>query len=237
MDIKNTEVFGFQGAIRGMRNAYESWSKSDSGYCSKYNCNTCDFYDSRHGCDADSKNEIEIYIIGKNDMKLAQTLLKGNGSDWKFMRMIHVQADFNMPRYWWSEMDTYHFNTKNSCSTMHKLLNNKNPITLDMFEYSQEDREIMTKIILELETMRIMYKNNKDGELQRQLLVRAKKLLPESFLQMRTFDTNYAELRNIYFQRRNHLLKEEWGNVVCKWIESLPYAKELICYENPIDNK
>jgi hypothetical protein len=70
----------------------------------------------------------------------------------------------------------------------------------------------------------------KDSEKMNRLLVRAKRMLPEGFLQMRTFDTNYAELRNMYFQRRAHRLKEEWVDAFCKWIETLPYAKELIMY-------
>ena len=82
--------------------------------------------------------------------------------------------------------------------------------------------------------MRQEYKNikdiTKDVVQMNRLLVRAKRMLPEGFLQMRTFDTNYAELRNMYFQRKNHRLKEEWIDIFCKWVESLPYAKELIIY-------
>lgn len=208
MKITDTEVFGFNKAIHGMRNPKNSWDKSDSGY-------------DYHG----------NFYLGENDLKLAQSLILAGGEHSKFMRMIHVQADVDMPRYWWSEEDTYHFNTKNSCSTMHKLLNNVNPITKDLFVTCEEDDDIVDLVVDRLEKLRQEFKSTKDGLVQNRLLVRAKRLLMEGFLQMRTLDTDYAELRNEYFQRRNHRLKEEWQDVFCKWVESLPYAKELIMLE------
>lgn len=215
MEIKNTEIYGFKAAFRGMRNPMDSWVKSDSYYDNEINHNQ--------------------YIIGNNDMNLAQTLIKSGSEHCKFLRMIHVSADFDMPRYFWSEFDTYHYNTKNSCSTMHKLLNNNNPITLDMFETCDEDAYLWNKIIVRLEEFRLDYKElqktTKNKEEMDRLLLRAKRLLPEGMLQLRTIDTNYAELRNMYFQRRNHRLKEEWINTFCKWVENLPYADELICFE------
>ena len=217
MEFRNTEVWGFQHALRGMRNPLNSWDKSDSKW----------FYN-------DDDDWVDKFVIGDNDMKLAQTLIRGGSEHSKFMRMIHVSVDIDMPRYWWSEADTYHFNTKNSCSTMHKLLNNNNPITMDMFVTCEEDRDWWETTVNRLEEMRQEYKTiqstTKDSEQMNRLLVRAKRILPEGFLQMRTFDTNYAELRNMYFQRNNHRLKEEWVDMFCKWVESLPYAKELIMY-------
>lgn len=216
MRFTNTEVWGFAHALRGMRNPLNSWDKSDSAY-----------YWS---------NGVEVgdYRIGENDLKLAQKLIKGGGEHSKFMRMIHVSVDIDMPRYWWSEADTYHFNTKNSCSTMHKLLNNNNPITMDAFVICEEDKEWWEMTVSKLEQMRQEYKEiqstTKDSRQMNRLLVRAKRMLPEGFLQMRTFDTTYAELRNMYFQRRHHRLKEEWIDTFCKWVESLPYAEELIMY-------
>ena len=215
MEIKNTEIYGFKAAFRGMSNPMDSWAKSDSYYDNEINHNQ--------------------YIIGNNDMNLAQTLIKSGSEHCKFLRMIHVSADFDMPRYFWSEFDTYHYNTKNSCSTMHKLLNNNNPITLDMFETCDEDAYLWNEIIVRLEEFRLDYKElqktTKNKEEMDRLLLRAKRLLPEGMLQLRTIDTNYAELRNMYFQRRNHRLKEEWINTFCKWVENLPYADELICFE------
>lgn len=217
MKFEKTQVFNFDGAIRGMRNPLNSWNKSDS------------YFD-------DNGN----FIIGENDLGLMQRLIKSGSEHSKFMRMIHVCVDVDMPRYWWSEADTYHFNTKNSCSTMHKLLNNNDPITLDLFVLCDEDKDWWINTVNKLEGMRQEYKNiqstTKDTKQMNRLLVRAKRMLPEGFLQMRTWDTNYAELRSIYFQRKNHRLKEEWVDTFCKWVESLPYAKELIMYDGKEDN-
>lgn len=232
MKFENTEVWGFEHSLRGMRNPMESYSRSDS----YYGCNE-DFF--CNGCTVDSRcseyKRSDDYIIGKNDMKLAQTLIKSGNEHCKFMRMIHVAVDVDMPRYWWSEADTYHFNTKNSCSTMHKLLNNDKPITLKMFLNCEEDMDWWNYTVNKLESLRLEYKKiqktTKDSENMNRLLVRAKRMLPEGFEQMRTWDTNYAELRAMYFQRKNHRLHEEWVDTFCKWVESLPYAKELIMYE------
>ena len=206
MKIYNTETFGWTSAFRGMRNAMESWDRGDSQIINGE------------------------FVIGSNDEKLAKILMKAGASDSKFLRMIHVQADVDMPRYWWSEADTYHFNTKNSCSTMHRLLNNNNPITTDMFVFCSEDKTLVDMIVGKLEELRQTYKaiqksniENKNEKMNH-LLLRAKRILPEGFLQMRTLDTNYAELRNMYFQRKNHRLKEEWQDVFCEWIKSLPYS-------------
>ena len=227
MEFKETEVWGFKHALRGMRNPMDSWDKSDSKYWLPN-----EFIDEK-AC-GDNVDWIP-YHIGENDMNLAQKLIKAGNEHAKFMRMIHVAVDTDMPRYWWSEADTYHFNTKNSCSTMHKLLNRNTPITKDIFITCDEDNDWWNITISKVEKLRQEYKhiqfttkNNTDMD---RLLVRAKRMLPEGFLQMRTWDTTYAELRNMYFQRRHHRLKEEWIDTFCKWVESLPYAKELIMYE------
>lgn len=226
MEFKNTEVYGFNAALRGMRNPMNSWEKSDS--VSKCN-GDCDY------CNYQKCLLVEQIIIGENDLKLAQSLLKAGNEHSKFMRMIHVSVDVDMPRYWWAEADCYKFGSKNSCSTMHKLLNNNNSITLDMFVYCEEDLDLVIAIINRLEELRKEYKEiqntTKNIEKMDRLLLRAKRLLLEGFLQLRTWDTNYAELRNMYFQRRYHKLKEEWVDTFCKWVESLPYSKELIMYE------
>lgn len=168
-------------------------------------------------------------LIGPNDMKLAQNLIKAGPEHCKFMRQILVSFDVTMPRYVWSEFDTYHFNTKNSCSTMHKLLQKNVPITKDMFVYNEADSEVMEAIIKQLNELRIKY-FEVDGKEKNEILQRAKAILPESFLQTRTVTTSYAELRNMYFQRRNHRLSD-WREDFCEMVNSLPWAKELICYE------
>ena len=118
---------------------------------------------------------------------------------------------------------------------MHKLLNNNNPITLDDFVICDEDTEWWINTVNKLESMSKDYKKiqktTKDSVAMTRLLVRAKRMLPEGFLQLRTLDTNYEEVRNMYFQRRNHRLKEEWIDIFCRLVESLPFAKELILYE------
>lgn len=236
MKIYNTEVWGFKHAMRGMRNPMNSWDKADTVCCmdTEIGCNECPL-----------KGDEDCYgidiIIGKKDMALAHSLIKSGPEHSKFLRMIHVAADVDMPRYLWSELDTYHFNTKNSCSTMHKLLNNNEPITKELFLSCDEDEDILDIVVARLEDLRKEFKNiqatTKNAFEMNRLLVRAKRLLPEGFLQMRTWDTNYAELRTIYFQRKNHRLHEEWGEVFCKWIESLPYAKELILYMGDSENE
>lgn len=216
MQIYNTRVYGFEPAIRSMRNPLASHHRSDSQEI-----------EIAKGCETS-------YLIGEIDLDLAQVLIEAGTEHAKFLRMIQVWADFDLPRYLWSEFDTYKFNTKNSYSTMHRLLNNTNPITKDMFVTCEEDEQLWDIIISALEDMRVEYKKlqTESGKLEEmnRLLVRAKRLLPEGFLQIRTVNTNYAELRHIYFQRKNHRLKEEWHDTFCAWVESLPYAKELLTY-------
>ena len=200
MKITNTEVYGFIPALRGMRSPMNSWHLNDS------------------------KIDNKAIVIGPNDMDLAKRLIKAGNEHCKFLRQIQVWADFEMPLYWWSEFDTYKFNTKNSCSTMHKLFNAKKEIELDDFVYSKEDINTLNFIIRELNSLRKRYLETKDFN----YVIRGKRLLPTSFKQKRTVNTNYAELINIYNQRKNHRLKEEWQDVFCKWCEELPYFKEFL---------
>ena len=216
MKITNTEVYGFEASLRGMRNPMNSWHLQDTkrmlGIKGKYN---------------DFKNNnlsYEAIVIGPNDIDLAKRLIKAGNEHCKFLRQIQVWADFEMPLYWWSEFDTYKFNTKNSCSTMHKLFNAKKEIEWDDFVYSKEDINTLNFIIRELNSLRKRYLETKDFN----YVIRGKRLLPTSFKQKRTVNTNYAELINIYNQRKNHRLKEEWQDVFCKWCEELPYFKEFL---------
>lgn len=211
MKITNTEVFGFEASLRGMRNPMDSWHLKDSLSCCNNNYSIADvLWDN--------------VLIGPNDMNLAKRLIKAGNEHCKFLRQIQVWADFDMPLYWWSEFDTYKFNTKNSCSTMHKLFNAKKEIELDDFVYSKEDVNTLNFIIRELNSLRKRYLETKDFN----YVIRGKRLLPTSFKQKRTVNTNYAELINIYNQRKNHRLKEEWQDVFCKWCEELPYFKEFL---------
>ena len=196
MQITNTEVYGIEPALRGMRNPMNSWHLQDS------------------------KGD----VIGVNDMGLAKRLIKAGTEHCKFLRQIQVWADFDMPLYWWSEFDTYKFNTKNSCSTMHKLFNAKKGIELNDFVFSEEEKPTLTFIVSELNSLREKYLQTKDFN----YILRGKRLLPTSFKQKRTVNTNYAELMNIYNQRKHHRLKDEWREVFCKWCESLPYFTEFL---------
>lgn len=236
--IENTEVVGWEAAIRGMRNPLNSWEKSDSGYgCGNDKEYFCDKCSSSFHCPSREKT----YNIGPNDYDL-MTRLRNAGTDHrKFMRMITVYVDITAPLYWWKEFDTYKVGTvANSCSTMHKI--HAKEFTLDDFScehmlpdgYTDEfDFEIMgpddvwsSKTILDLtiialNTYRKKYLETKDKKYWWQLI----QLLPSSYNQRRTVMLNYEVLANIYKSRRNHKL-DEW-HVFCEWIENLPYA-ELI---------
>jgi hypothetical protein len=169
------------------------------------------------------------FIIGTKDLELAKSLVKAGSEHCKFLRQIQVWADFDMPRYFWSEFDTYHFNSKNSCSTMHKLLNKQNEISKDMFVYCREDEGFIEIIIDRLNEIRDQFINTENQKTKDYLLLRAKRILPEGLLQLRTVNSNYAELRNMYHQRvtKPHRLKEEWVKTFGQWVRSLPYS-ELI---------
>jgi hypothetical protein len=176
---------------------------------------------------------IEDLIIGQNDLKLAQTLIKAGGEHCKFLRMIQVWVDLTLPRFIWSEFDTYHYNTKNSCSTMHKLFDKQHILSSDDFELSDTSNVLSTthniETIHKLNILRERYFEANTQQEKNEILTIAKEILPESYLQKRTINTNYAELRNIYFQRRYHKLK--CWHTICKWIEILPYSQELITLE------
>ena len=211
MKIETKEVAGFIPALHGMRSPMNSWHLQDSVPCANNDyCISSILWDAT--------------LIGEKDLDLAKRLIKAGNEHCKFLRQIQVWADFEMPLYWWSEFDTYKFNTKNSCSTMHKLFNAKKEIELDDFVYSKEDINTLNFIIRELNSLRKRYLETKDFN----YVIRGKRLLPTSFKQKRTVNTNYAELINIYNQRKNHRLKEEWQDVFCKWCEELPYFKEFL---------
>ena len=185
---------------------------------------------------------VEYAFIGPNDLDLAHRMIKAGTSDSKFLRQINVSVDITAPLYWWKEFDTYKVGTvANSTSTMHKLAST--PITSDCFEKEdyngslvlfEEDTEEgifgffvndMSKELIEhLEILRKKYLETKDKRYWKELI----RWLPNGWLQTRTVTMNYAVLRNQYFQRLHHKLSE-WHRY-CEWIESLPYAEDLIIY-------
>ena len=235
--IEDVEVMGMRKAINGMRNAMNSWDKSDSeygclvdendwvnkekcpvGYVTKCkDCTWCEplCYDN---------HDKRTFIIGETDMKLCKNLIKAGSPDRKFLRMIHVQADVTAPLYWWKEYDTYKVGTvANSCSTMHTI--HKRDLTLDDFSYEHlipVALDCLNETIKTINTARQFFVDMKLKEDWWQMI----QLLPSSFNQMRTIDLDYETLYSIYHQRRNHKL-DEWREF-CKWIEILPYMKEFL---------
>lgn len=215
--ITNAEVFGWDAAIRGMRNPMNSWNKSDSFLCN-VECDEC----SERGNHCQGHNYLD-YVVGDNDLTLMKKLVKAGSDHAKFMRMINVTMDVTAPLYWWSEYDTYKVGTvANSCSKMHTIASREfmlgdfstehlDDVSLDTFNY----------IIALLEYDRRLYIKTKDKKYWWDMI----QLLPSSYNQKRTIQLNYAVLRNMYHARRNHKL-DEWHDF-CSWVETLPYA-ELI---------
>lgn len=199
MKFENTETFNWRGALRGMRNPMNSWSKSDSRII-----------------------ENKGFIIGENDLTLARKLIKAGTGHRKFLRQIFICVDITAPLYWWKQFDTYKVGTvANSCSTMHKLTST--PITRDCFEKPEEvdiPGAILNTVKF-LEYLRIQYNKTKDKKYWYILIY----LLPEGWLQKRTITMNYEVAYNMYKQRKNHILTE-W-HALCEWAETLPYFREF----------
>lgn len=201
--VENIEVFGWEAAMRGMRNPMNSWAKSDTVFA---------------GWDDKSPT------IGENDMKLMKNLRKAGTDHRKYLRMINVTMDITAPMYWWSEYDTYKVGTvANSCSKMHRI--HAKEFTLDDFSYEHLDTGWYTclseTIIPLLNKAREKYVETKDKYYWWMLI----QLLPASYNQRRTVQLNYEVLLNMYHARKEHKL-DEWREF-CKIIESLPYFKEI----------
>lgn len=235
MKFEKTQVFNFEGALRGMRNPKNSWNRSDTIY-----------------------DDYDYPFIGENDMKLAQALIAGGSEHRKFLRQIFISVDITAPLYWWKEFDTYKVGTvANSTSTMHKLTSQ--PITLNCFEMddyeeysgfhsdflgedglSADDCESrLDEFISFLDGLRTKYLETKDKRYWKELV----RWLPESWLQTRTVTMNYENLRTMYHQRKSHKLNEWSGKDnpnlpnFCAWVESLPYSEELIIYTGEETNE
>lgn len=222
LKIENTEVTGWEAAIRGMRNPMNSWGNSDSVFTQH------EFEDCPH-------NTVKTFDdLGPNDLDL-MTRLRNSGTDHrKFMRMITVYLDITAPLYWWKEFDTYKVGTvANSCSTMHKI--HEKEFTFEDFSHEKlissacmeiQEQHIRISPIQALATTidclncyRDLYLQTKDKKYWWQMI----QLLPSSYNQKRTVMLNYEVLANIYKSRRNHKL-DDW-HTFCDWIEDLPYSK------------
>lgn len=223
--IENTEIVGWEAAIRGMRNPLNSWEKSDSKWYSIG-------IPTSNPAAINDKYLSQKYCIGDNDLDL-MTRLRNAGTDHrKFMRMITVYVDITAPLYWWKEFDTYKVGTvANSCSTMHKI--HAKEFTLEDFSCEHlfdtpesefnDSMDVLKEVIDILNLYRDHFvKNPHRKDYWWQLI----QLLPSSYNQRRTVMLNYEVLANIYKSRRNHKL-DEW-HVFCEWIENLPYSELII---------
>lgn len=229
--IENTEVVGWEAAIRGMRNPLNSWEKSDSKWYSIG-------IPTSNPAAINDKYLSQKYCIGDNDLDLMKRLRNAGTDHRKFMRMITVYVDITAPLYWWKEFDTYKVGTvANSCSTMHKI--HAKEFTLDDFSTEhlcKSNIEVLEDLVLELEYWRDKFVNYdeyckvvpefREMYSKKDCWWQLIQLLPSSYNQRRTVMLNYEVLANIYKSRRNHKL-DEW-HVFCEWIENLPYSELII---------
>ncbi len=201
LKVERISVMNFENAIRGARNPLNSWDR----------------YDSHVEPDG-------TFVLGPNDLSLAQRLAKAGSDHRKFLRQVLVSLDITGPLYWWKEFDTYKVGTvANSTSTMHKI--HAKPFGREDFScdgMSDAGLAVLDNVISYLEAARLRFVETKD----RQDWLDMIQLLPESYNQLRTVTLNYEVLINMYYARRSHKLTE-W-HVLCDAIKSLPYANELI---------
>ncbi|MDQ0151756.1 hypothetical protein J2S20_000436 [Moryella indoligenes] len=197
--IDEVETYGWQAAIRGMRNPKNSWEKSDS-----YPAVDCG-----------------KYAVGDNDLKLMETLGAAGTDHGKYLRMITVTADITAPLYWWKEYDTYKVGTvANSCSTMHKIQAKEFVLSDFSTEHlSVTNLIVFCTIIDAMNNARLDFLQRKDKKDWWQMI----QMLPTCYNQKRTVQLNYAVLKNMYHSRQNHKL-DEWREF-CKWVETLPYSQ------------
>ena len=204
LTLKNTSVMNFENAIRGARNPMNSWGRMDSH------------------TEPDGS-----FVFGPNDLDLAMRLAKAGSDHRKYLRMVFVSVDVTAPLYWWKEYDTYKVATvANSTSTMHKI--HSKPFSMDDFScdhMTDGTKKFMETVVAELENIRLRFKETKAKDDWYDMI----QLLPSSYNQMRTCTFNYETLINIYRARKNHKLSE-W-HTFCDWIETLPYAEQLITFE------
>ena len=208
LKCERTSVMNIENAIRGARNPMNSWDRADSYYDEEGN-----------------------YQLGPNDMNLARRLRLAGSDHRKFIRQIFVSVDITAPLYWWKEYDTYKVATvANSTSTMHKI--HSKEFSIEDFSHdhlTEEGLESLKRTVEDLERIRLRFLEKKNKEDWYTII----QLLPSSYQQMRTCTMNYESLINTYFSRKSHKL-EEW-HTFCDWIQTLPYAKELILAEKESD--
>lgn len=224
--IENIDTYGWEAAIRGMRNPKNSWLMSDSCFDDECHneecdgaCTQCRFFT---GFDRPC-----LPYIGEKDLKLMHTLAKAGSDHGKFLRMITITMDITAPLYWWKEFDTYKVGTvANSCSTMHKI--QEKMFTMEDFScerMSGESIDVLRSVVQCLEKERLLFIATKDVAHWHNMI----QILPTSYNQRRTVQLNYAVALNIYHARKNHKLAE-WHEL-CDLIKDLPYFAS-ICLED-----
>lgn len=224
--IENTEVMGWEHAIRGMRNPLNSWDKMDSHKCRSSN-GPCPMAENEHIPFKRCEGKEFPFCLGENDHALMMRLAKAGAEHAKYRRMIVVYADVTAPLYWWKEYDTFKVGTvANSCSTMHKITAKQ----FDLQDFSHEHLTIASSVALQeviynLNYWRAKYDAAETEEIKKECWWQIIQMLPSSYNQKRTIMLNYEVLANIYRQRKGHKL-DEWRDF-CKWASSLPYS-ELI---------
>ena len=221
--VENIETYGWEAAIRGMRNPMNSWAKSDSTF----------FIDGMG----------EYRDVGDNDLDLMQRLYKAGTEHRKYLRMITATMDITAPLYWWKEFDTYKVGTvANSCSTMHKI----HAKEFEPDDFSHEhliDGEYIVdgddcfmppfrcleEQIAVLNMWRRKYikakENGADGFTLKRYWWQMIQLLPSSYNQRRTVQMSYENVMAMIKQRENHKL-DEWREFVGV-LKDLPYVREI----------
>ena len=228
--LEKTETYGWEAAIRGMRNPMNSWEKSDSKFNVKRFLKFSDdsvvcFFDET-GCPF----LLDGVELGPNDLGLARRLAKGGPVHAKYRRQIFVSVDITAPLYWWKEFDTYRVGTTaNSCSTMHKIHAKEftkadfscEDLTVDDIAiHGYSSLTVLDLTIISLNHNRDLYLKTKDKKYWRNMI----QLLPSSYNQKRTVTMTYENLYNMYHSRKDHKL-DEWRVGFCEWAKSLPYSE------------
>lgn len=228
INFENTEVVGWEAAIRGMRNPMNSWERSDSEFY-----DMADYLERLFHKGPGTSESIPAFVIGPNDHDLMMRLAKAGSEHAKYRRMIVVYVDITAPLYWWKEFDTYKVGTvANSCSTMHKIAEKaferkdfsiEHIHNIEPGRYHQKNSHwlvCMDNVIAALNVAREYYLETNDKSCWWQMI----QLLPSSYNQRRTVMLNYEVLAGIYRQRKGHKL-DEWREGFIHWIESLPYSE------------
>ena len=202
--IEHIRTFGFEGALRGMRNPLDSWNMADSTF----------------------NDEGDIEVLGPNDESLIKRLTRAGGSHRKFLRMMHVQMDVTAPLYWWKDYDTYKVATvANSCSTMHKI--HQYEFTMDMFSTEHLDKvgvNLLDQIIRYLNYYRDVF--IKSGRKDKDAWWNMIQMLPTSYMQKRTLDLNYETILAILHDREFH--KQDEFRILCATLKRELPLMEMI---------